>query len=79
MNSLDEITIIYKKSQNQKDEIENEKDIKLFGEEFVKNNKLNCKIICQGKEFELIEYLDIKNIELNQKKALEIKKKELKK
>ena len=54
MNSLDEITIIYKKSQNQKDEIENEKDIKLFGEEFVKNNKLNCKIICQGKEFKLI-------------------------
>ena len=79
MNYLDELTIIYKKVQNQKDEIENENGIKLFGEEFVKNNKLNCKIICQGKEFELIEYLDIKNIELNQKKALEIKLKGIKK
>ena len=79
MNYLDELTIIYKKVQNQKDEIENENSIKIFGEEFVKNNKKNCKIICQGKELELIEFIDINKIELNKDKTLEIKLKGIKK
>jgi hypothetical protein len=43
---LDEITIIYEVYK---------KEIKLFGEDFVKNNKNNCKLIINGKEQELIE------------------------
>ena len=78
MNSLDEITIIYKKSQNQNEENEDENSIKLFGEEFVQNNKKNCKIIYQGKELELTEYIDINKIELNEDKTLEIKLKGIK-
>ena len=78
MNSLDEITIIYKKSENQKDKDENEDNIKLFGEEFVENNKLNCKIISKGKELELVEYIGINKIELKQDKTFEIKLKGIK-
>ena len=36
-NKINEMTIIYK--------IENVYRIKLFGEEFIKNNEKNCKII----------------------------------
>ena len=50
-----EITIIYK--------INNSKEIKIFGEEFVKNNKGKCKIIYKGKDYELEEYFKIKNNE----------------
>ena len=40
---MNELTIIYK--------IEiNENKIKIFGEDFVKNNKENCKIIIDEKE-----------------------------
>jgi len=44
--NIDEITIIYKVK---------EKEIKLFGEDFVENNKNNCKLIINGKEQELKE------------------------
>jgi len=47
-----EIDIIYKKSGN------NEDKLKIFGEEFVKNNKDKCKIIYNNKEYELKEYLE---------------------
>ena len=35
--------------------------IKIFGNTFVKNNKDNCKIICDKKEYDLMEYFDITN------------------
>ena len=44
--------------------------IKIFGEEFVKNNKNKCKIIINDKENELIEEYKIKD---NNKNKLEIK------
>ena len=44
--NIDEIKIKYKV---------NEKEIKLFGKDFVKNNKNNCKIEIEGKEYELKE------------------------
>ena len=36
-----------------------EKKVKLFGKDFVKNNANNCKIICDNKEYDLVEYFDI--------------------
>ena len=36
--------------------------IRLFGESFVKNNKNNCKIKIEGKEYELLEFFEIKNL-----------------
>ena len=44
--NLDEINIIYKVK---------EKEVKLFDEDFVKNNKNNCKLVINGKEQELKE------------------------
>ena len=35
------------------------KTIRIFGENFVKNNKNNCKLIINGKEQEIAEYLTI--------------------
>ena len=49
----DEIKIQY----NIKD-IEYSKDIRIFGDEFVKNNKYICKIIINKKEFELYSHLN---------------------
>ena len=45
---VDEIIIIYKVNNNQ--------EIRIFWENFVKNNKNNCKIIYNNKEFELTQY-----------------------
>ena len=45
--------------------------IKIFGKDFVNNNKNNCKILCENKLYELIEYFDISNY--NNKDILEIK------
>ena len=62
-----EMTIIYKI------EIGNIR-IKLFGEEFIKNNKNNCKIILNNKEFNIFEYLSVdKNNEILKIKLKEIK------
>mgnify|MGYP002624557311 CR=1 FL=1 len=45
---------------------EKEKEIKVFGDEFVKNNKNNnCKIEYEGEEFELQDKLEIKNFDKN--------------
>ena len=44
--NIDEINIIYKAK---------EKEIKLFDEDFVKNNKNNCRLIINGKEQDLKE------------------------
>ena len=46
--NLDEISIIY-------DNNEKKKEIKIFGEYFVENNKKNCKMIYKGVEYELKE------------------------
>ena len=55
------------------DNVEEEEDLKirLFGDEFVKNNKNNCKIIINGKEEDLTEfYLSKKNEEIIKIKIL---------
>ena len=39
----------------------NQKIIKIFGASFVKNNKKFCKIVYEGKEYELIENFEIYN------------------
>ena len=40
--------------------IQNDK-IRIFGEKFVKNNENNCKILCKGQSYNLVEYFDISN------------------
>ena len=61
MNIFDEINIKYK--------IKDQEEIKIFGKEFVKNNKNICKIIYEDKEYDLSEYIKINN----KKEKLEIK------
>jgi len=53
-DNVDEITIIYKIN---KDDIK----IKLFGQDFIKNNKDKCKYIYENKEYELEEYFKLSN------------------
>ena len=69
-NINDEITILYniKKSQRKKGKI------RIFGTNFVKNNKNKCKIIIDGKEYELKEEFNIKNEERKEIKLIEISK-----
>ena len=55
----------------------NFKKLRLFGEEFVKNNKNNCVIIINGKTQELCEHIDIDE-NLRKRKILEIQLKEVK-
>ena len=69
INKLNEITIKYK--------IKEDDEIKLFGKEFIKNNKDKCKIIIENKEENIIEYIKI-NEEMRKKEILEIKLKEIK-
>ena len=52
------------------------KKIRIFGDEFVKNNKDSCKIIFDNKEYELTSFFDIKNFTI-QDEILEIKLKEM--
>ena len=40
--------------------MENSKDIRIFGDEFVKNNKDKCKLLLDKNEFELSFHLNIK-------------------
>ena len=51
-------------------------ELRLFGDEFVKNNKNNCVIIIDGKRQELITLLDI-NENMRKKGYLEIQLKEI--
>ena len=51
---------------------ENDSKIKVFGKNFVKNNKDKCKIICQNKSYDLSEYFDLSDYDKN-KDILEIK------
>ena len=59
---INEINIKYK--------IKNESVIKIFGKNFVKNNKNICKLIYEDKEYELQETFNVNN---NNKQILEIK------
>ena len=60
-----EISIIYKIN-------ENENYVKIFDEEFVKQNKTSCKILYNGYEYELQENINVENINKNSE-ILEIK------
>jgi hypothetical protein len=53
--------------------IEDEESIKIFGEEFVTNNKDFCKIIIYGKESELCSEIEQKLIMINKEKTFVIK------
>ena len=64
-NYIDEIKIKYK--------ITEEENIRIFGDEFVNNNKHLCKIIINGKEEELCPFYNTKNINLKNDKILRIK------
>ena len=55
MNPKDEITIIYQIIK------ELDTKINLFGKTFVDNNKDKCKLIINGKEQELVEFIDKEN------------------
>ena len=52
-NKEDKIVIIYKFDRNDK------RNIKLFSDYFIINNKDKCKLIYKCKEYELIEYFDV--------------------
>ena len=69
---IDEIAIQYKI-----DKIKYSKDIQIFGDKFVENNKNLCRIIFNGNEFDLCETI---NININQLKnnIFEIKLKGIK-
>ena len=60
------ITIKYKLEENQK-------IINIFGSDFVKENKRNCKIICNDKTYQLTENFDIIDYKCKEKDILEIK------
>ena len=62
----DSLIIIYKKNKN-------EDKIKLFGFDFIKNNKNHCKIIYDNKVHNLTEYINIEKIENKSNKTFEIK------
>ena len=47
------------------DDIEYSKDIMIFGDNFVKNNKDKCKIIINENEFELASLININKNQLN--------------
>jgi surface protein len=67
----DEITLIYKTGEYKKGD-----KIKLFGEQFVINNKKICSIIHNKKQYDLIDYFELP--EVNKEGTLEIKLKGIK-
>ena len=64
-NQLNQMTLIYSIDYN-KD------SIRIFGKDFVENNKNNCYLIKDGKQKELCEWLNIKKVSIENDK-LEIK------
>ena len=65
--NFDEINIIYKVNKD-------DKEVKIFGSDFVERNKNKCKIIYEGKEEELKEKIKIKSSWFSKKiNKLEIK------
>ena len=54
---ISEINIIY--------DINGERNIRIFGSNFVKNNENICKIIINNKEYKLSESYNVENINKN--------------
>ena len=69
---IDEITIQYKINDINDNDNEYSKNIRIFGNEFVENNKDKCKIIINGNEHDLSTHLNINKKQLNND-ILEIK------
>ena len=67
---FNEMTIIYRIGDF-------DTDIKLFGDEFVKNNKKKCVLIIDGKEHELCGNMDRNDLTCIKKNILKIKLKEI--
>ena len=57
---------------NYKPEINNKKDVKIFGDDFVKNNKNICKILYNNKEEDLQNYYEDINKDYNHKDEFNI-------
>ena len=57
MNENKNITLGYKLDLSK-----GKKKIRIFGDNFVENNKNNCKILFNNKEYELMTHFDIHNI-----------------
>ena len=80
-DSIDEITIIYKniklKESHKNNFTEKKSMIKLFGENFVENNKNECKITINGEERELCSFYESEILKENE--LFEIKLKGIKK
>ena len=64
VNSIDEVKLIYKSDKSKL-------NVKIFGADFVKNNKDRCKIRHSHGTIELREYFDIDD-NLKNKEILEI-------
>ena len=62
---LNQMKMIYK--------IGGEEEIKIISEDFVKNNKDKCKLIINGKEMKLCEYIDIKNMNIKEELVVILK------
>ncbi len=72
-NIIDEYRFsIYNNEMTIKYKINEEKEITIFGNEFVNNNNKICKIIINGKEEELCSNFNTENIILNDDNILEI-------
>jgi len=71
LKSYDEINIIYN-TNNTKD-INDKKEIRIFGEKFVENNGDKTKIVIENKEYDLMEYFNINNYIKNKISQLQIK------
>jgi len=72
---IDELIIQYKIVNLENDKYS--KDIKLFGNKFVENNKDKCKLIIKGNEFELSSHFNI-NKKLLENNIFEVKLKGIK-
>ena len=55
---LNKVTVAYKID-------EDEKKIKVLDEEFIKNNKGNCKLFINKKEYDICEYIEYKKYSIN--------------
>lgn len=55
------ISLIYEINENN----EKERKVKIFGKDFVNNNKNICNILFENKEFELNEYFSLEKVKKN--------------
>ena len=51
---------------------DNQQKLKIFGDDFVKNNINNCKIIIDGNEYKLCYYINIANFKYDKSKIFKI-------